>query len=293
MSVVVPKISIITPAYNCAEYLEQCLDSVTRQGYPNVEHVVVDGASKDGTVELLQRYAEKHSHLKWISEPDRGEAEALNKAVRRATGDIIGWLNADDYYLPGSLETASQKINAAAGHHFIYGRVNLLKGRDEFHVCPDPIQHVDMPAIVRWFIGHNLFQPAMFFSRQLALDVGEWREDLMYSIDYEWWMRAVQKGYQFEFVNQIFAEARLFRDDGKTAASDLAKAKDWLATTRPFVDAMSEAEQAAYWRDYRRHYLGGYYPKGLVSPLRRKLAIGTRLRRAGILPNPKIERPSS
>jgi glycosyltransferase involved in cell wall biosynthesis len=82
------KISIITPSYNCANYIRHCIESVLSQNYENFEHIIVDGASQDGTVDILQEYP----HLKWISEPDKGEAEALNKALRMVTGDIIGWL---------------------------------------------------------------------------------------------------------------------------------------------------------------------------------------------------------
>ena len=88
-----PVISVITPSLNCAAYIRECIESVLAQDYRNFEHVIIDAASTDETVDILKAYP----HLKWISEPDRGEADALNKALRMARGDIIGWLNTDDY----------------------------------------------------------------------------------------------------------------------------------------------------------------------------------------------------
>ena len=90
-----PKISIVTPSYNSAKFIEDCIQSVLKQNYPNFEHIVIDGGSTDGTVEILKQYP----HLKWISEPDEGQSDALNKGFKMAEGDILGWLNADDVYL--------------------------------------------------------------------------------------------------------------------------------------------------------------------------------------------------
>ena len=89
-----PTISIITPAYRCAAFISRCIESVRNQNYPCFEHIIIDGGSQDGTVEILKQFP----HLSWVSEQDRGEAHALNKALAMAGGSIIGWLNADDWY---------------------------------------------------------------------------------------------------------------------------------------------------------------------------------------------------
>src|ERR1700730_2129145 len=100
------KISIVSPSYNQAKFLGACLSSVKEENYPYIEHIVVDGGSTDGSVELLREYSSRSgwSHLRWISEPDRGQSDALNKGFRMVTGSIIGWLNSDDIYLPSSFQ---------------------------------------------------------------------------------------------------------------------------------------------------------------------------------------------
>ena len=94
-----PRLSVITPSYNSAEFIEDAILSVSRQSGVSVEHIVVDGASTDGTVEIVRRYG----NVRCISEPDRGQSDAINKGFLEAGGDLVGWLNADDYYLPGGL----------------------------------------------------------------------------------------------------------------------------------------------------------------------------------------------
>lgn len=112
------KISIITPSYNQGKFIENSIESVLNQNYSNFEHIIVDGGSDDDTIDILKKYP----HLKWISEKDKGISDALNKAIKMATGDIIGWLNCDDYYIPGTFK-----------------KVNLLMEKDN----------------VKWIIGNN------------------------------------------------------------------------------------------------------------------------------------------
>ncbi len=240
-----PKISIITPSLNCARYIRDCIESVLAQEYDNFEHIVVDGASTDGTVEILQEYP----HLRWISEPDRGEAEAVNKALRMVTGDIIGWLNADDCYVEGVFHRVAAEIDPHRGRHLVYGKTVFLdeRGRPTHWVIP--IAPVNVITLTRWFTL-NLFQPSMFFSRELVQDVGFFREDLRYGTDYDYWFRIAVKGYTFHFVDRVLSKARIYRPGGKTETPYAVKAQEWLEISKAYHRYLTPHERTFFWKDY-------------------------------------------
>jgi len=120
-----PTLSIITPSYNQCEYLEENIHSVRSQNYPDIEHIVVDGGSDDGTVDLLKKY-ENEYNLRWVSEPDRGQSHAINKGIEMANGNWIGWQNSDDFYLSKSFEKFSQAIEENPRSDIIYGDLLIV-----------------------------------------------------------------------------------------------------------------------------------------------------------------------
>ncbi|NVO00781.1 MAG: glycosyltransferase, partial [Geobacteraceae bacterium] len=105
-----PKITIVTPSYNQGRFLEKTILSVLDQGYPNLEYIVIDGGSTDESVEIIKKYADRLTY--WVSEPDRGQSHAINKGFERATGEIFGWLNSDDWYHPGALQAVAEAFAA-------------------------------------------------------------------------------------------------------------------------------------------------------------------------------------
>jgi glycosyltransferase involved in cell wall biosynthesis len=123
-----PLVSIVTPSYNKGTFIERTVLSVKNQTYPRVEHIVIDGGSTDGTLDILRKYSDS---CLCISEPDKGQSDAINKGWRMARGDILGWLNADDTYMPWAVETAVKLLSENPDVAMVYGRCNIIDEHDK------------------------------------------------------------------------------------------------------------------------------------------------------------------
>jgi glycosyltransferase involved in cell wall biosynthesis len=240
-----PKVSILTPSFNCQRFIRDCIESVLAQNYTNFEHIIVDGASRDGTVEILREYP----HLRWISEPDGGEGEALNKALRMATGDIIGWLNADDCYEKAILPGVVEEMTSFGGADIVYGKTIFVDDNGNPTHWVMPAVPINLVTLTRWF-NLNLFQPSIFFSRKLFETVGFFREDLQYGIDYEYWFRIASKGFQFRYVDQVLSRAMIYRSGGKTLTPYAVKAQEWLEICYSYQRFLTYGERLHFWKDY-------------------------------------------
>jgi len=182
-----PRISVITPSFNQAAYLERTLRSVLDQGYPNLEYIVIDGGSTDGSVDIIRRYADRL--VFWVSEPDHGQTAAINKGLQRATGEWVAWQNSDDIYYPG----AFHDLAAAATKHpqagLIIGDTMLIDERD----CPlRDIRYVKPSYKALLAEGMILTNQSAFWHRSAHAEIGLMREDLHCSFDYEWFLRLAQ-----------------------------------------------------------------------------------------------------
>lgn len=184
------RISIITPSYNQVEYLGQVIDCVRGQrGDFDVEHIVVDGGSTDGSVELLREQGER---LKWISEPDEGQSDAINKGLRLATGEIIGWLNSDDIYLEGCFAKVSQVFAAEPQTQWAYGKVRIVdEQNNEIRRWITKYKNSRMKSFsfAKLLTENWISQMGVFWRREFGEQVGELRTDLHYTMDYDLWLR--------------------------------------------------------------------------------------------------------
>ncbi len=210
-----PKITIITPSYNQGEFIEETILSIINQNYPNLEYIIIDGGSTDNTVDIIKQY---EAHIAyWVSEPDEGQSHAINKGLERATGDIINWLNSDDYYYPDALKRVAEHF-ADPSITCVGGRTRVFGPNTEFFVEGT-------------FVGKNLQQtmcythieqPATFFRKSAVDKMGMLSKDIHFVMDKEWWLK-----YIFHFgldgvkkVEDIYINFR-HHDDSKTiAASD-------------------------------------------------------------------------
>jgi len=133
-----PFISIVTPSFNQGAYIEENIKSVLRQNYPNFEHIIIDGSSTDGTIDILKKY----DHLIWVSERDKGQSEAINKGFKTANGEIIGWLNSDDCYEPDAFSTIVRELNKAEDKYIVFGDCNLIdKNEERIGYCKGRLPH--------------------------------------------------------------------------------------------------------------------------------------------------------
>jgi glycosyltransferase involved in cell wall biosynthesis len=218
-----PKISIITPSYNQGRYLEQTILSVLNQGYPNLEHIVIDGGSTDDTVEVLLRYP----HLIWVSEPDRGQADALNKGLARATGEIVGWLNSDDLYQGNILGSVARHL-ADPGNRWVVGNVAVLfvDGSRPVFRPSRPVTRESLiadPDLVRQ-------QPA-FFRREALVKAGGWQPEFHMVMDFDLWMRLLRLGPPL-MVDEDWAYYRNHLEQKSCTGNILRQAREIAAVLR-------------------------------------------------------------
>jgi glycosyltransferase involved in cell wall biosynthesis len=198
-----PRLSVVTPSYNQAQFLEETIRSVLVQGYPNLEYMVFDGGSTDGSVDIIRKYADGLAY--WVSEPDGGQADAINKGFRRATGDILAWLNSDDTYLPGALRQAVESLSLHPEHDLVYANCDYVDASGQ------RLQTVAVWDFVprRILTGIPLvLQPASFFRRRAVDRVGLLEESLRYLMDHDFYVRMVLASLTFYRVDQVWAHFR-------------------------------------------------------------------------------------
>jgi glycosyltransferase involved in cell wall biosynthesis len=196
-----PTISVITPSFNSAAYLEDAILSVKRQTGTAIEHIVIDGGSTDGSLDVLHRYA----HLRWISEPDRGQSDAINKGFRVARGELVGWLNGDDYYLPKSLEAIARVALAHPEADIIHGDCIFVD--ESGRIMRSKVEHEFDEEILLYF-GCYIPSTATFFRRRL-IERGLLL-DCQYRVamDFEYFARLARLGCIFHYVPRFIAAFR-------------------------------------------------------------------------------------
>jgi hypothetical protein len=207
-----PKITIVTPTLNQGKFIEETIKSILDQEYSNLEYIVIDGGSNDGTVSILQKYDE---HIDfWTSAPDKGQASAINKGFAMASGEILAWLNSDDTYEPGVLAEVAQAFQQHPDVDVISGRCRFWYGdsRDEL-VPPSPLRCLDdfLKIKTNWLNGRLIVQPETFFRRKAFEKAGGIREELFYCFDTCMWMDMAKKGCIFHSIDQHWANLRIHK----------------------------------------------------------------------------------
>lgn len=207
-----PKVSVITASLNQGKFIEETILSVLSQDYPNLEYLIIDGGSTDNTLDVIKKYEDRIDY--WVSEPDKGQSDAINKGLKRVTGNIVTWINSDDQYY-------SEKIFSKVVEHFC--------ANPDIDVCYGDNVYIDKNSSILYMrkglpiysrrllnIWNYMHQPTVFLKREVIaeaiLDI-----DLEYAMDYEYWLRISEK-HKFKYINLLISASR-WHDDSKTTAN--------------------------------------------------------------------------
>ena len=181
------KLTIVVPSFNQGKYLGRTLDSIFQQSLPPFQVVVADGASTDESVEVLKEYSKRYPQLEWLSEPDKGPADAVNKGLARVKGDWVGIFSSDDLYYPGAFETVKRTAQANPGSEFLYGDITVFDGQDQY-LGESKLPEFSWEAF--FGLAACIPQGSVFFSARLAREVGGWNPSY-YGCDLDYWLRMV------------------------------------------------------------------------------------------------------
>ncbi len=206
-----PKVSIITPSFNQAEYIEKTIKSVLSQDYSNFEYIVMDGGSTDGTVEILKKYDKK---IIWRSEKDKGQGEAINKGLKLAKGEILAYLNSDDTYSPGALKKVAEFFIKNPKKIWVFGKCRIIDEKDK-EIRKSITSYKNF-----WLSRYNyhtllilnyISQPAVFWRREVYREIGEFNQEEYWELDYDYWLRLGKK-YEPGFIDQYLANFRVHQE---------------------------------------------------------------------------------
>lgn len=206
-------VSIITPSYNQARFLEKTIQTVLDQDYPNIEYIIVDGGSDDGSLGILEQYAPRLAW--WVSEKDRGQTDAINKGFARARGDVLAWINSDDTYNPGAVREAVAYLQAHPQAGMVYGDANLIDENDRV-IGRFPAAQTDYRRLRRGYV--HIPQQSAFFRADLWRKVGPLDPSFYFAMDYDLWVRLAAQA-PLDYYPRLWANFRL-HSSAKTIAAD-------------------------------------------------------------------------
>lgn len=218
-----PKISVVTPSFNQAEFLEQTICSVLEQGYPNLEYIIVDGGSTDGSVDIIRRYESQLSF--WVSEPDHGQAHAINKGLRLATGEWVAWQNSDDIYYLGAFQHLADRALKSPSVDLIVGDMNLV---DKSGSVIRDVRYVRPTYKSVLSEGMVLANQAAFWRRSVHQEIGYFDESLDCIFDREWFLRVLRSNQKVAHIPYVMGALRVHERSKSSTREAVFQAEEKL-----------------------------------------------------------------
>ena len=256
-----PLVSIITPSFNQARFLEETICSVLEQDYPRLEYIIVDGGSTDGSVEIIQEYAGQLAW--WVSEKDRGQTDAINKGFAKAKGNILAWLNSDDTYAPGAIAEAVDYLLAHPEAGMVYGDAHLIDQSGKI-IGKFPARQTNYKRLRQGFV--HIPQQAAFFRASLWQQVGPLDPTFFFAMDYDLWVRLARLA-PLHYNPSLWANFRL-HDTGKSVVAD---DRCWPEMLRVHYRDGGSIFSRLVFKAKIRPWLYGWLPLRLRLALRRML----------------------
>jgi len=245
-----PKISIVTPSFNQGNYIEETIRSVILQDYPNLEYIIIDGGSTDQTLEIIKKYEPWLAY--WVSEPDSGQSNAINKGFARCSGDIVTWLGSDDYLEKDALFKVAEHYNDANWAVLLGTCIMFYEGTTETLLL-DSGQVTFNSLLKTWKMHFCPPQPAMYIRKKVLDELGFLNEDLKYAMDYELWLR-ISKRHKFKFINQNLAYYRVHKASKTGAEGGMKKFYfEWYKVRDAYVSDAKLIQRIRYYTDLYSH----------------------------------------
>jgi GT2 family glycosyltransferase len=253
-----PLVSIVTPSYNQASYLEQTIRSVLEQDYPRIEYMVIDGGSTDHSVEMIKKYADRLAY--WVSEKDNGQAEAINKGFALATGEILAWLNSDDYYLLNTVSVAVRCLEQNPDVVMVYGDMFAVDGNGQ----TTNILRFKQLSLEDLLCFQIIGQSSVFFRRSAFEKAGPLETSFHFMLDHHLWIRLAQQG-RILHIPQIWSAARYHpQAKNRAQAAEFGRegfqVLDWAKKEPGLAEIVSRVKRRAHASAHRynaRYLLDG------------------------------------
>jgi glycosyltransferase involved in cell wall biosynthesis len=257
-----PLVSIVTPSFNQAPYIQETIESVINQRYPHIEYIIIDGGSTDSTIDILRQYTDK---LRWYSEPDEGQTDAINKGFRLATGSIMAWLNSDDVYLPDTVGAIVQHFMDYPEDMFVYGDVLAMNASGKEFGRRHHVKQTDFKMLL--YGVDAIVQPGSFWRREVWTQLGELDTSLNFVMDYEYWLRVAQH-HRLKYLPIILAKERIY-SQAKTYRAAIERIKEIDDITdrygnNGFPSSYKHEAAALYTQQALYHFSRGRFRSGIA-----------------------------